>query len=114
MQAETQFSQPQHDPVAQSTQARDGSAQPALAVHEGAHCCVCQMHSSPAGHGSSSSQAPAGVGTHAARQSAQAGQLELAHSLQMLPAPQLAQKPSQAAAQVPLAKRHTPSGPQSA
>jgi hypothetical protein len=61
---------------------------------------------------SSSSHWSGWIGTHAPRQSAHFGQLEVAHSLHTDPGPQLSQK-SQAGAQVLVAKMHTSPSAQS-
>jgi hypothetical protein len=67
--------------------------------------CALKMHTSPAGHPSSSSQPGAATGTHAPRQSSHLGQLEVAQALQIAPGPQDAQEPgSHAGTQVPVAK----------
>lgn len=53
------------------------------------------------------------MGTHAGVQSRQLGQLDVAHSLQVLPALQPLQNPGHDAAHSPVLKMHTLSSPQS-
>jgi hypothetical protein len=93
MHAETQSSQPQHEPVTQSAQTRPGSLQPPSGEHGGAHLCELKMHTLPSLHLSSSSHWPSAAGLHAATQSAQLGQLDVAQSSQMLPMSHESQEP---------------------
>jgi hypothetical protein len=79
-------------------------------LHLRRHTFSPQMHTSVPGQGSFSSQAFGPMGTQAGLQSRQSGQLEVAHSSHVVPIAHASQKPSQAVAQVLLAKMHTPPG----
>jgi hypothetical protein len=109
-QAETQFSQPQHEPVAHGSQ-KLNPPQSTSDVHAGAHARLWNMQTWPAGHGSSSSHLPGWVGEHAARQSSHSGQLDVAQPSHTVPGEQLGQASSlQASVQVPVEKIQSPPG----
>ena len=112
VQAETQFLQPQHEPVAQISQTRLGSAQ-SLLRHDGAHVWDWNRQIWSTGQGSSSSHRPGSIETQAPLQSAHFGQLEVAQPSQRLPGPQLEQPPSHAGAQVPVVNTQTSPSSQS-
>jgi hypothetical protein len=109
MHAETQFSQPQHEPVAHSAQKSKPLAHPPPGLHASAQRWLPKRHTLPAGQGSSSSHWLGVVGTQAPMQSLHPGQLEVAQLSQMLPGPQLSQK-SHAGAQTLVANTQTPPG----
>jgi hypothetical protein len=109
----TQFSQPQQEPVSHGTQPRPGGHE-SFGPHGTSHCPVEKSHTSPGGQGSLSSQRSGGVGTHAPRQSSQAGQLEVAQGSHTAPAPQSSHaNPSHAGAHTPVPNRHRAPPPQS-
>lgn len=113
MQAGAQSLHPQHELVAHPTQESPGAVHAPLMVHGGAHVFDSQRQTFPPVQGSSASQRSGWSGAHAATQSAHAGQLDVAHALHALPGPQVVLQKSlasQALAQSPTPKRHTPPG----
>lgn len=107
--SDTQFSQPQHEPVAQGWQIwLGGHSVPSL--HTAWQVAAPKSHACPSGHGSVSSQRPA-AGMHAPMQSRQSGQLEVAQPSQNEPAPQSAHIwPLHGAAHWPVENTQTPPG----
>jgi hypothetical protein len=83
MHAATQFSHPQQEPVAQSSHTDPFSQISPPTLHGAAQMPASNTQTSLAGHGSFSSHWPAWIGTHAATQSSQPGQLPVAQPLQI-------------------------------
>lgn len=104
--------QPQHELVPQGTHVSDGSVQMPPAVQGGAHVWLSQRQILPPVHSVSASQWFVWIGTHAATQSSQSGQLDDAHALHSVVGPHVAQRSpaSHFSAQMPTPKRHTPPG----
>ncbi len=114
MQRPAQLSHAQQLLVAQGSQNFPGVRQVLSGWHASSQKLVKKLQACPSGQASSSSQRPTGVGTQAARQSAHAGQLELAHPSQTRPPPQLSHEaPEHAGAHSPVLKTHRSSTPQS-
>jgi hypothetical protein len=82
--------QPQHEPVTHPAQ-KLKLPQSASTVHAGAQVRLWKRQTWPAGQGSSPSHRPGWAGTHAPKQSAHDGQLDVAQPSHTVPAEQLGQ-----------------------